>query len=87
MAHGAHWGTRVQSQKIKRKVRVAKLGVAMPMPSLFGTTMASLVLNILAGKPGTHLYYCIDNIPHNMSNIILIICQHFTYIMFIFISP
>ncbi|ELR14913.1 ThiF domain containing protein [Acanthamoeba castellanii str. Neff] len=41
----------IESQKIKRKVRVAKLGVAMPMPSLFGTTMASLVLNILAGKP------------------------------------
>lgn len=59
----------MQSQKIKRKVRVAKLGVAMPMPSLFGTTMASLVLNILAGKPGTHLYNRIDNIPHNMSNI------------------
>jgi tRNA A37 threonylcarbamoyladenosine dehydratase len=41
----------IESQKIKRKVRVAKLGVAMPMPSLFGTTMASLVLNVLAGKP------------------------------------
>eukprot|EP00026_Physarum_polycephalum_P009059 Phypoly_transcript_09170.p1 GENE.Phypoly_transcript_09170~~Phypoly_transcript_09170.p1 ORF type:complete len:427 (+),score=70.65 Phypoly_transcript_09170:135-1415(+) len=36
---------------VKRGVRLSKIGVAMPIPSIFGTVMANCVLSALVGLP------------------------------------